>query len=129
MKIYNKKYFFLGLTAAVLAVLRLFRGGPLHAGDWLSLVLTAGLAWWLLSVSLNRQRSREAVIHDQDEREQLMNLKAYRTAFRAGVVLTAAAGYVLSMHGSPEIRPMAAGFLLSAVVLIAVYRLILLLKL
>lgn len=121
MKIYNKKYFFLGSAAAVLAIVHLFLNGAPNAADWLRIAVLGITAASLLYTSLNKQHPRAAAINDQDEREQLLKLKAYRTAFWAGVVLLAAAGYALSLNGSPGIQPMATGFLLAAILLVAIH--------
>ena len=121
MKIYNKKYFFLGSAAVVLAIAHLFLTDAPNAADWLRIAVLGVTAASLFYTSLNRQQARSAAINDQDEREQLLKLKAYRTAFWAGVVLLAAAGYALSLNGSPGIQPMAAGFLLSAILLVAIH--------
>ena len=121
MKIYNQKYFFLGLVAAALAVVPLFSDKSLHLDDWLRGALLSIFAVSSLYTALNKQRAKVAAINDQDEREQMLILKAYRTAFWAGIVLLAAVGAVLSLNGSSSIQPMAAGFMLSAILLVAIH--------
>lgn len=133
MKIYHKKYFRLGLlflaAAALFPLLHLHRSGSVNSVVWTESVLFLLFGFGSFHTALNPEKAKKAMIHDHDEREQQLALQHYRTAFWAGLMLLLFIGSLLYSVGSEAIAAMAVGFQLSAVLLWAVYRVILLLNL
>ena len=133
MKIYHKKYFRLGLlflaAAALFPLLHLHRSGSVNSGVWANSVLFLLFGSASLHTAFDPKKAKGAMIHDHDEREQLLALQHYRTAFWTGIVLLLLISSLLHSVGSETINALAAGLQLSAVLMLAAYRVILLLNL